>query len=461
MLSLSHHGVTWRITCTAAIEMILVAACFAGHSAIRALVQPGWHATLSSILPFALLAAVVSQASLWSFGLYSRRVIYSPQDVFRSLLGALVLASVLLIPVVYLFDLLEPSLPALTLRSHVSLVVLIALALVAERYIVLRLLGPRSDLGRTLILGGGDGTEEVIREVQRDPRSGVDLVGVLARDRGDVGGEIEGVPVLGTLREIEESVEQLDVQTILLSLPCEHEELPLDFLLECRSAGKEIIDISTLYESLSQKMLLEKLEAFASLVPLGGRFSRIHWLAKDAGERALALLLLLLLAGPLLLVYVLLRLHHGGSAIAAEPVVGRGGREILLFRFRTRARASGQGGSGSVGDRFAAWIERTGIDTLPMLFTVLRGELAFVGPRPESLESYRAQEAAVPGCRHRLTAKPGWTGWAQVARRGASSPDAREDLRYDLYYLEHMSFAFDALIVLRALRGLISRRARG
>jgi len=186
------------------------------------------------------------------------------------------------------------------------------------------------------------------------------------------------------------------------------------------------------------------------------RSERVARRAIDIVE-ALALLILTL---PLLsLTALLIRLESSGPVLYRQVRVGQAGAEFVMLKFRTmRVDAEAQGPVwATVQDRRVTWIggflRRSRIDELPQLMNVLRGEMSFIGPRPERPHFVAQLAEAMPRYRDRFCVKPGITGWAQVNYPyGASVEDARMKLSYDLYYVKHRSLLLDAHIRFATLR---------
>jgi sugar transferase (PEP-CTERM system associated) len=411
---------------------------------------------------FALSATLVIQFGLWSFGLYSRQVIYSGRRVFTRLAGAFLFLSVALFPVCYAFSLTGEPVFGVTFRFYLFLLLVFLVVVAVERFAVLKVFQESSYLGNVLVLGTGDSTSEVIREIRRHHGSTLHLVGILGESPDQIGQYVEGVPILGTLGQVRDTVRDLQVKTMILSMRYSQSELPLDFLVECKLSGYSIYDACVFYESVGQKILLEKLDPFTLLFPSGYTMTRFRSFLKNVLERALALLLLALFAIPFLLVYFLVRWTSPGPAIYKQVRVGKQGRTFLLYKFRTM-REDAEGATGAQWAQksdprttpVGKWLRRARIDELPQLLNVLRGDMAFVGPRPERPEFVAQLQQTIPYYHYRHFVKPGLTGWAQVSfAYAASMEDSREKLRYDLYYVKNMSIFFDMLILLATARAV-------
>jgi exopolysaccharide biosynthesis polyprenyl glycosylphosphotransferase len=175
----------------------------------------------------------------------------------------------------------------------------------------------------------------------------------------------------------------------------------------------------------------------------------------------------IVVAGPImLLTAIAIRLDSPGPAVYCQERVGENGRLFTLCKFRSMRIDAEQGGTpiwaksrDSRVTRVGRFIRLTRLDELPQFWNVLRGEMSFVGPRPERPFFVSQLAEAIPFYNARHAVKPGVTGWAQVRYRyGASVEDALEKLRYDLYYIKHLSLVFDLTILVDTIKVMVCRK---
>ena len=164
----------------------------------------------------------------------------------------------------------------------------------------------------------------------------------------------------------------------------------------------------------------------------------------------------------MLVIAVLVRLDSPGPVLYRQERVGLAGRSFTLLKFRSmRSDAETTGPAWAMQrdprvTRIGSFIRRTRIDELPQLINVLRGEMSFIGPRPERPHFVEQLAEAIPHYRERARVKPGLTGWAQVNfPYGASVEDARVKLSYDLYYVKHRSPLLDLAILFATVRVIL------
>ena len=190
--------------------------------------------------------------------------------------------------------------------------------------------------------------------------------------------------------------------------------------------------------------------------------SRVREGLNRAGDIVTSLALLLFTLPLMLLVALAVRLESPGPVLYRQERIGLGGRSFVLLKFRSmRSDAEASGPKWAQRrdprvTRLGGLMRRTRIDELPQLLNVLRGEMSFIGPRPERPHFVEQLAAVIPHYRERARVKPGLTGWAQVNYPyGASVEDARAKLSYDLYYVKHRSLLLDLLILFATVRVIL------
>ena len=231
-------------------------------------------------------------------------------------------------------------------------------------------------------------------------------------------------------------------------------------LLEAKLHGVMVVDIRSFYEHVLQRLPLSQItdewllqnEGFS--LNTRGSLRRL----KRALDVFLSLLLLILASPVMLIAAIIVRLESAGPIIYRQDRVGLHEKEFTVYKFRSmRADAEKNGAVwASENDdritRFGRIMRKLRIDELPQLWNVLKGDMSFIGPRPERMAFVEDLKKNIPyyGIRHSV--KPGLTGWAQVSYPyGASIDDARNKLEYDLYYIKNMSILLDLRIILKTL----------
>ncbi|MCB1068743.1 MAG: sugar transferase [Kiritimatiellae bacterium] len=315
----------------------------------------------------------------------------------------------------------------------------------------------------TLILGEGKELEDVIRLINRTPDAGMKLIGVVSARRVEPGTFIAGIPVVGTTEKLRELTDAFEAETIIVATSLSREPKLLRLLRPLRCSGTEVMDYVAVYELLAQEIPLDHInDEWLMNAALNSSVIHIRKI-----KRILDLLVAgfgLLLAAPILLVTAIaVRLDSPGPIFYRQKRSGQDGRHYWVIKFRTmRQDAEAKSGAvwaGAKDDRITRIgrsLRKWRVDEIPQLWNVLKGEMSLVGPRPERPEFIDTLASTIPFYHERLMVPPGVTGWAQVKFPYAASIEAaRRKLQYDLYYIKHMSFFFDVLILLRTIRTVV------
>lgn len=237
-------------------------------------------------------------------------------------------------------------------------------------------------------------------------------------------------------------------------------------LIDARFSGVTVLDFPTTFQMLSGKLPLDQMDGQWFLSAQGFQFfeSNMAVRMKRLLDVGLAFALLLVSA-PLLPVIALgIKLFSKGPVFYIQERVGLNGRTFRLFKFRTMSVGAETESPWTMKNdprvfSFGRFLRLTRLDELPQLINVLKGDMSFVGPRPESLILVSMYKSAIPYYNLRSAVRPGLTGWAQVNYPyGASVHDAVEKLKYDLHYIQHLSLVFDLQIVLRTFRTVLGRQ---
>ncbi len=237
-------------------------------------------------------------------------------------------------------------------------------------------------------------------------------------------------------------------------------------LIDARFSGLTVLDFPTTFQMLSGKLPLEHMDSQWFLSAQGFQFfeSNMAVRMKRLLDLGLAFALLLATAPLLPLIALGIRLSSKGPVLYIQERVGLNGEIFRLFKFRTMSVGADSDSPWTMKNDprvfpFGRVLRLTRLDELPQLVNVLKGDMSFVGPRPESLVLVELYRSAIPYYNLRSAVRPGLTGWAQVNYRyGSSVQDAVEKLKYDLHYIQNLSLLFDLQIVLKTIRTVLGRQ---
>jgi sugar transferase (PEP-CTERM system associated) len=317
---------------------------------------------------------------------------------------------------------------------------------------------------RVLIVGTGSIALTVANQIRTQHDFAYRLVGFIEDPAGIGSGGAS--PILGAPADLPQIVERYGVGRIVVGLSDRRGQLPIDELLHAKLAGVRVEDAATTYERMTGKILVDDLKpSWFIFSDDGFQASRATRLVKRLFDLAGALIGIVA-AGPIMLLTALaVRLDSPGPVLYCQERVGQNGRLFTLCKFRSMRIDAEQGTPvwASAHDdrvtRVGRFIRLTRLDELPQFWNVLRGEMSFVGPRPERPFFVQQLVESIPFYAARHAVKPGVTGWAQVRYRyGASVEDALEKLRYDLYYMKHLSLVFDLTILVDTIKVMVCRK---
>jgi exopolysaccharide biosynthesis polyprenyl glycosylphosphotransferase len=241
--------------------------------------------------------------------------------------------------------------------------------------------------------------------------------------------------------------------------------MPVRELLHIRLNGIPVEEANAILEKINGKIELDDLHPSAMIFSEGFRVRKGNLLVRRGASFIIALIGLLLTLPIIPIVALLVKLTSPGPVFFSQERVGRKGKTFKVHKFRTMRRDAEAAGAvwaqkndpriTSVG-RF---LRKTLLDEIPKLWCVLKGDMAFVGPRPERPEFVQWLSEAIPYYNLRHIIRPGLTGWAQVRYSyGASLEESKEKLKYDLYYTKHMSLSLDLLIMFETIKTVLLRR---
>jgi len=313
---------------------------------------------------------------------------------------------------------------------------------------------------RVLIIGTGDTARMLAQHIGRQQDFAYRLVGFVDEAEAEV---VRHHDVLGNATDIRRIVAEQHVDRIIVGLSDRRGRLPIEELLSAKLSGVRVEDATTTYERLTGKILIDDLKPSWLIFSDGFRASRGTRFVKRMLDLALSLLGFIIASPLMALTALAIRLDSKGPVLYTQERVGENGRVFTVVKFRsmrTDAEPAGRPMWARDKDdritRVGRFIRLTRLDELPQLWNVVRGDMSFVGPRPERPFFVEQLAREIPFYLQRHAVKPGVTGWAQVKYQyGSSIEDAMEKLRYDLYYIKHMSIFFDLTIVLDTVKVIL------
>lgn len=329
--------------------------------------------------------------------------------------------------------------------------------LVLNRLIVGGILGANAFRRRVLVLGSGLRAQR-LRDLGMRAESGFSIVGYIAMS--DAAKVVEEAIPRSAIHDLNRFVENLGVSEVVLALEERRNALPLKDLLRIKTAGVHVNDFSSFVERETGRVDLDTVNPSWLIFSDGFSSGRAVSSAAKRVFDVLASGLLLLLTFPIILIFALLvKIDSKGPAFFRQTRVGLYGEPFEVIKLRSMGTDAEKDGAkwAEANDprvtRIGRFIRKVRIDELPQAWSVLKGEMSFVGPRPERPQFVEDLEDKLPYYAERHMVKPGITGWAQINYPyGASIEDARHKLEYDLYYAKNYTPFLDLLILLQTLR---------
>jgi sugar transferase (PEP-CTERM system associated) len=387
------------------------------------------------------LVTGLCQVCFYYNDLYDLTVVHSTRELLIRLLQAAA-AAAFIIAFLYL---VMPSL-AIGNGIFVSSLVIFLAAIITWRLIFLRFTSSSQLDERILMVGTGPTARTIARQIQGQHDFGYRVVGFVDENTDN----------------LLQLVHDRAVDRIVVAVSDRRGRLPLGELLEAKLSGIEVEDATTIYERLTGKILIDDLKPSWMIFSNGFVVSKATRVLKRAIDLVLAAIVLTLGAPLMLLTAIAVRLDSAGPILYSQERVGENGRLFTVYKFRSM-RADAETGTpiwAQTGDtritRVGRFIRATRLDELPQLWNILKGAMSFVGPRPERPFFVDQLKQEIPYYQQRHAVKPGLTGWAQVKYQyGSSVEDAMEKLRYDLYYIKHLSIALDLSILFDTVKVIL------
>jgi sugar transferase (PEP-CTERM system associated) len=406
-----------------------------------------------SRMPELLTFAITLQLSMVGVGVYGIEALQSMRFAVARLVVSISLG-VILLSMIFFF------VPALTFwRSNLLYAMLLALCVLTLARILLgHTLDGAGFKRRVMVLGAGPRAARLEQLARRNGAS-FTIVGYVGMNDGPPA--VAHAVNRGDIANLAEHVVGQRASEVVLALEERRNALPLNDLLRIKTTGVQVNELSSFLERETGRVDLDSLNPswliFSDGFSAGGRLS-------SAGKRLFDIIvsaIILALTGPLIAITaVLVKLESKGPAFFRQRRVGLYGQHFDILKLRSMREDAEVGGVAVWAQkddprvtRIGAVIRKLRIDELPQAWSVLKGEMSFVGPRPERPQFVADLEARLPYYAERHMVKPGITGWAQINYPyGASIEDSRHKLEYDLYYAKNYTPFLDLLILLQTVR---------
>jgi sugar transferase (PEP-CTERM system associated) len=420
-----------------------------------------WEIFLIDFLQDATRALVVTftfQLTIYFFDLYDLSRIHSAMETATRMLQAFGTGCILLAAVYY-------SSPQIGISTEIffSSYVAISLALALWRTLYYMILEKRLFARPILLIGTGRISSTIAAEITDNQDSGYRIAGFV----GDTppASNPNNIPIFPLHAHLTDTCEATRVDQIVVALDDRRGSMPIKGLLKCKLQGVSIHDGITFYEAITGKILVQDVNPAWLIFSDGFQASRLSYLFKRVLDIFLSIIGLIVSLPITLPVALWIKLESPGPVFYLQERVGERGDTFKVIKFRSmRQDAEKNGAVWAMKDdnrvtRIGGFIRKVRIDEIPQMWNVLKGEMSFVGPRPERPIFVEKLTETIPYYSLRHSVKPGISGWAQVCYPyGASEEDALRKLEYDLYYIKNQSIFIDMLIIFRTIKTVLFRK---
>ena len=413
----------------------------------------GW-----SKITFVTLICLVT---LYLYDLYDYLVVNNRRELKFRLVQALGTAWIILAVLFYILPAWEIG------RGTAAYAIVISLIwLLVMRSAIHFILG-HPDIGeRILIVGEGAVAIDSATAALRRRDAGYRIAGFVSDEFEQVAKTLHGARNLGTVSDLEEIVKREKIDSIVISAREQRGTFPVDALLRLRLAGNVSIEESAaFFERVTGRIHLGMVRPSWLIFSPKTPDTQFKIISRQALYRTLALIGMIATAPIAILTVILIKLESPGPYLYKQERVGKNGRTFELIKFRSmRVDAEEEGPVWAAADDdrvtlVGRVIRKIRIDEIPQFWNILKGEMSFIGPRPERPHFVSQLAREIPYYEHRHLVAPGLTGWAQIKYPyGASLEDARRKLEYDLYYIKNQSLTLDIIILLETVKTILFGR---
>lgn len=471
MLKVLRHFLTVPVSVLAVAETVLFFVVFSTLQVVGARTFLATNAPETYGAVLALFLTSLTFVCLAAAGLYNRDVFLEARTFFQRAGVALLLVIFTALVVFKIYELFDPvtvewylGLLSFTLLIHYPFMILMRFGLVAfsnidvfKRRVIVVGDGALSAKVRRLIEGRGRAHLVPVGFINRDTFTELATKNEPVSDKGDLHNSTLGQESALLRFAIENKVDEIVVASR------ERRGLPVWQLLQCRMAGVSVVDYMTFWEREASEIDLDEVKPSWLVMNDGFGQHFMRMVVKRLFDIIVAGTFLTLVSPIMIVVALLIKLESRGPVFYRQTRIGLGGKEYNIVKFRSMT-------DGAEGDGVPQWatqndaritkvgaiIRKLRIDEMPQAFNVLRGQMSFIGPRPERPYFVETLCAELPLYAVRHNVKPGITGWAQVNYPyGASVEDAKRKLAFDLYYVKNENLFLDLVILLQTVRVVI------
>lgn len=324
-----------------------------------------------------------------------------------------------------------------------------------QRNLLIKGIGRRN----AVIVGFNQKANELHNTIIKHRALGLDIIGYVAVLKENLNKEYQGIGVLGSVDNLEVVIKEHNIKNVLISLERHHEDTLLEVISKCEGNSVDIKIVPDLYDLISGQVRTSQIYGVPLIDVMPELMPEWEKKLKRLMDIVLSLMLLIITLPITILSSIAIKIDSKGPVFYRQERSGMNNKVFKIVKFRTMIKDA-EKYSGPVwsvkGDSRVTTIGRllrkTRVDEIPQVYNVLKGDMSFVGPRPERPFFVEKLSQEIPLYKRRLKVRPGITGWAQVKHKyDENIEDVKAKLRYDLYYIENMSLRMDFKIIFRTI----------
>ncbi len=410
-----------------------------------------FEAGLGSLAWHALIVTVLYILIFMAMGLYQSRMRDGVTGILLRLGIAYGIGVIVLISLFYIFPVIYLGRGLLFISLVISFFTILLL-----RYLILKI-GGNTFKRRILVLGTGEKALSITQLKRKSDQIGFVLLGYIhVRGSKDA---VDKDKIISLQMPLKEYCIRNEVDEIILAADDRRKNFPVHELLDCKLSGVEITELASFFERETGKLKIDLLHPSWFISCDGFNKGSLYTATKRTFDLFAGLLLLAVTWPFMLLTVAVIKIEDGlrASVLYKQIRIGKDNKPYHVYKFRSMRENAEKNGRAIWADKrdsritkTGAFIRKTRIDELPQIFNVIKGDMSFVGPRPERPLFVVELSEKIPYYAERHRVKPGITGWAQICYPyGSSIKDASEKLQYDLYYVKNYSIFLDILILLQ------------
>lgn len=315
------------------------------------------------------------------------------------------------------------------------------------------------------IIGVSAEVEELVRELKQKPHLGYNISFIIDDQNKNIT-NLNGVEVIKGVDKLNELIAERKITSMILSSsPYQSTELRTA-LFSCLSMGINYIGLSNFYESITGRVPIDSINQMWFLENLSGGSKKFFDILKRSYDIILSILILLITIIFWPLLALIIKIESKGPIFFKQTRLGKNGKKFQIIKFRTMEIMGNDLSPTQTNDKritsLGSLLRKTRIDEIPQVINILKGDMSFVGPRPERPELVSGLEQKIPFYRERILVKPGITGWDQISGEyhSPSYEDSLKKLQYDLFYIKNRSIYLDLSIILKTIATVLSQKGR-